>query len=110
MVILITKDVFMARFQKTSATVVQTSIGNALSSDGRMRFHPIITYRYSVGGQDYMNDQFSQRFVGMSRGLAQGTIDKHSVNSQIEIYYNVNDPAESFIQKALGNWQRSTLP
>jgi len=94
----------MARYTKTTATVLGGQIGTGIGGDGRVSFIPVITYRYEVGGQTYTNDRFTQNTVGRNRqGAVQKIVDKYPPNSTIEIFYNVDNPEDSFVQKGFGS-------
>lgn len=93
----------MARYTKTTATVLEGHIGTAIGGDGRMSFIPVISYRYEVDGQMYTNDRFTQNTVGRRiQSAVQKIVNKYPPNSTIEIFYNVDDPADSFVQKGFG--------
>lgn len=93
----------MANYEKTTATVVDGRIGTAIGGDGKMSFIPVIAYRYQVNGQEYINDRFTQNPVGRrQQGAVQKILNKYPSNSTIDIFYNPNNPSESFVQKGFG--------
>ncbi|MEL7435586.1 MAG: hypothetical protein AAFN11_16680, partial [Chloroflexota bacterium] len=74
----------MAKYEKTTATVLATRIGTAMGG-GHVSFHPIITYQYTVSGQQYISENYFRQFVGQrSKALVQRTLDKNPPQSQIE--------------------------
>lgn len=103
----------MPRYKKTIATVLAGRIGTAISGGGQMRYIPVISYRYEVDGQEYSNDRFTENTVG--RGIqssVQKIVNRYPPNSTIEIFYNVDDPADAYIHKGFGRgvntWLRIT--
>lgn len=93
----------MAQYAKTTATVVGGHVGMGMGGDGRMSYIPIISYRYEINGQQYMNDRYTQNAVGRRiQSQVQKIIDKYPPNSTIEIFYNVDNPSDSFVQKGFG--------
>ena len=93
----------MARYETTAASVIATGMEESYDpEDATTTYYLSITYRYNVRGQDYMNDRFSQQPVSTSHFITQKVLDKHPVGSQIEIFYNVDDPTVSFVEKGFG--------
>jgi|GEM_PF-7037165 len=93
----------MPKYEKTSATVIGGRIGMGMGGDGRMSYMPYISYCYQVNGQEYINERFTQNGVGRRmQGAVQKIVDKYPVNSTIEIFYNVANPQDAFIQKGFG--------
>lgn len=93
----------MARYLKTTATVLSGRVGTAMGGDGRMSYIPVISYRYEVNGQQYINDRFTQSAVGRRiQGAVQKIVNQYPPNSTIEIFYNADNPADSFVQKGFG--------
>jgi hypothetical protein len=93
----------MPRYEKAAAQVIEGRIGNAVSGDGRLTFIPIISYRYQVNGQEIVNNKYTQNPVGTrNQRTIHKIIDKYPAGSTIEIFYNVDAPTGSFIQKGFG--------
>lgn len=93
----------MANYKKTTATVIDGRIGTAIGGDGKVSFIPVIAYRYEVNGQEYTNDRFTQNPVGRrQQGAVQNILNKYPSNHTIEIFYNPNNPSDSFVQKGFG--------
>ena len=68
-----------------------------------MTYYPEITYQYSVNGMEYVNNRFAQNLVGNGRQApVQKILDKHPQGSSIQIYYNVDNPPDSYVQKGFG--------
>lgn len=100
----------MAQYETTTATILDGRIGTAMGGDGRMSFIPVIRYQYTVNGQTYTNDRFTQNPVGRRiQSRVQKILDQYPPNSTVEIFYDVNNPADSFIQKGFGNGCRRLL-
>ena len=93
----------MPKYKKTTATVVSGRVGTAIGGGGHIRFIPVVTYRYEVNGQEYSNDRFTENPVG--RGMessVQKIVNRYPPDSTIEIFYNVDDPSDAYIQKGFG--------
>ena len=94
----------MAQYQKTTATVISTRVGNVVTGGSKISFMPIVQFRYEVNRQQYVSDRYSKNVVGISvRGAVERTLRKYPPNSTIEIFYNVNDPQDAFIQRGSGS-------
>lgn len=90
----------MPRYQKTNATVLGTQMGNMIGGSGTVSFRPVVIYRYQVNGQDYTGDKLHQQPIGTrNRRVIQRMLGHYPQGSNIEIYYNVKRPEDSFIKK-----------
>lgn len=101
----------MATLEKTEGTILNTDIGSGQSryrrSSGgyyyRTSYFPDITYRYTVGGREYINNRYAQRPSLINRqGIIQRILDKYPVNSTVTVYYNPDNPQESYLAKGYG--------
>ena len=64
-------------------------------------YFPVVVYQYSVGGQTYQSDRM--RF-GMDVGegltrLGQRVVDRYPPGSQVEVFYNPDDPTEAVLER-----------
>lgn len=93
----------MPGYKKTTATVLGGRVGTAIGGGGHIRYIPVISYRYEVDGQQYDNDRFTENPIG--RGMessVQKIVNRYPPDATIEIFYNVDDPADAYIQKGFG--------
>ncbi|MCA9913128.1 MAG: DUF3592 domain-containing protein [Anaerolineae bacterium] len=93
----------MASYKKTEATVLGGSVGTAISRSSGMTYYPKVMYRYVVDGREYVNDRFAQQLAASGlKGSTERKLKQYETGSTIEIFYNVDDPSDSFIQKGFG--------
>lgn len=102
----------MSTWQETQGTVLETSIGSGQSryksSAGgykyRTSYFPQITYQYSVNGTDYVNNRFSRHHSLINRtSVIENILAKYPVGSTVTVYYDPQNPAESFLEKGFGS-------
>lgn len=101
----------MPKLQKTTALVIETSISSGLSTyhaqssgyNQKISYRPSIQYQYMVDGQQYTNDTYAQRpFLLNNQGIIKRILDNYPEGSTVDIYYNPDNPQESFLQKGYG--------
>jgi hypothetical protein len=69
---------------------------------GRYKYSPQITYRYTVGGQGYVNDEFSYRDAGSGDAAeVQQIVHQYPPGRQVVVHYNPDDPGMSVLQSGL---------
>ncbi|MGB7338064.1 MAG: DUF3592 domain-containing protein [Phototrophicaceae bacterium] len=102
----------MAKLEQTEGTVLSTAIGSGQSrykgSSGgykyRTSYFPDISYRYTVDGNDYINNGYAQRTTLINRtGMIQRILDKYPTDSTVTVYYNPHNPQESYLEKGYGS-------
>ena len=101
----------MANFEETQGTVLEATIGSGQSrystSSGykyRTSYFPQITYQYSVNGSQYTNNRFSHRnFLINRKGMINGILAKYPIGSNVTVYFDPQNPSESFLQKGYGS-------
>ena len=100
----------MPRYEKTTATVMVTSVGTFITGGSRASYRPVVQFRYEVNGRQYTSDRFSQNVVGISvKGAVERTLSKYPPNSTTEIFYNVDNPQDAFIERGSGNTMTAVL-
>lgn len=77
---------------------------------GRYKYSPQITYRYTVGGKGYINDEFSYWDAGSSDvDEARGIVRQYPPGRQVVVHYDPDDPGTSVLQSGLELSIASTL-
>ena len=100
----------MASFEETQGTILEASVGSGQSqyktSSGykyRTSYFPQIVYQYSVNGAQYQNGRFAQRQSLISRkGMIENIVNDYPVGASVTVYYDPQNPTESFLQKGYG--------
>jgi hypothetical protein len=90
-------------FLETSGEVLSGVVTTWTGSKGQIHYHPSITYRYQVDGKTFVGKRF--RYDGhpsfYNQTQAQQIIDAYPKNSEIEVYYNPANPADSILSRGL---------
>ncbi len=106
--LLVLKPIFITPLQKTnaaktwnsvSATVVSSKV-KSHTSDDSTTYSPYIAYRYEVGGEEYLGDQYT--FMGGSssgRGGKEEIVRQYPKGHTFNVYVNPDDPSESVINR-----------
>ncbi|HTK84056.1 MAG TPA: DUF3592 domain-containing protein [Patescibacteria group bacterium] len=64
-------------------------------------YSAVITYRYSVNGQNYTSDRYWYAGSGSgSMAAAQNTVDKYPAGAQTTAYYNPDKPEEAVLDNS----------
>lgn len=101
----------MAKLDVTEGTILSSAIGSGQSTsraqsggyNTRISHRPDISYQYTVNGQQYTNNAYAQRpFLINNLGIVQSILNNYPVNKTVKIYYNPDNPAESYLQKGYG--------
>jgi hypothetical protein len=84
--------------------------GAGLSYRMATSFSAQIVYRYEVHGVTYENDRvaFGQVVGASGTGWAEKQVDRYPVGSQITVYYDPNDPANSVLKRGF-SWSVAIL-
>jgi hypothetical protein len=93
----------------STSGVVQRSSIEQRRSRRSITYHPIVSYRYQLGGTAYIGHQI--RYSSTSYNDAQGAqehADRYAEGSTIQVHYSPGDPSESVLEpglagNALGN-------
>ena len=101
----------MAEWQETQGTVVSASVHTGqmrykMSSGGygyKTGYSQEITYQYVVDGSTYVNNRFSRLASQTNRkGFVEQTVSKYPVGSVVTVYYDQNNPNDSYLEKGFG--------
>lgn len=87
--------------QETTGTVQALDIDVNEDDDGDETYRPVVTYRYTVGGETYTTDNvFPGRFNRYkdSRSWAEGIISSYTVGQEIPVYYRGYNPSQAYIR------------
>ncbi|WKZ49012.1 MAG: DUF3592 domain-containing protein [Anaerolineales bacterium] len=62
---------------------------------------PVVEYSYQVGGQSYKNNKLyaGHAFGGDKRQVVEKFLEQYPEGSSVEVFYNLNNPAESALHK-----------
>ena len=90
----------LVAWQQTAGTVLSCEI--KADHHGRTTtYSPYVTYRYSVGGREYENDELSLSKTSISDHAA---VVRHAARyrsgAEVQVFYNPGDPAESFLERS----------
>ncbi len=88
-----------------------TSIGRVISTklnrhtsyshDGpRTSYEPVVEYEYSVMGSPYRGQRVAFGADTFSRQHAQQVLDRYPQGSQVNVYYDPNQPVESVLERS----------
>jgi len=102
------KPILLTPLQKTNAAktwdaVTATVVSSKVKShrgDDSTTYSPYIGYRYEVGGEEFMGDQYT--FMGGSssgRDSKTAIIRQYPKGHEFKVYVNPNDPTESVINR-----------
>lgn len=84
-----------------TATVTGTDIDVKTDDDGDKSYSPVVTYEYTVDGETYTNNNVFpggfQRWRG-SRSWAEGIIAQYSVDSEVEVRHNPDEPSRAYLR------------
>jgi hypothetical protein len=90
-------------FSATNGEVMSAAVTQWTGSKGQIHYHPSITYRYQVDGKNYIGKR--SRYDGhpsfYNEQQAQQIVDAHPKDSEIEVYYNPANPADSVLSRGL---------
>lgn len=89
----------LVAWQETTGTVLSCEIK---AHHGKSTtYSPYVTYRYSVGGREYENDELSLSKTSISDHAA---VVRHAARyrsgAEVQVFYNPGDPAESFLERS----------
>lgn len=92
--------------------ILSSSVESKVVRSGRRRrtvYYPAIRYRYLVSGPELEGAtvSFTPSFMGYDREAAYMTCEHYQVDSQHDVHYNPNKPAESVLQPGI---HIATLP
>lgn len=64
------------------------------------RARPVVTYRYQVGGESYLGTRIEFSFARIYfTPEAQAVLERYPVGSEVTVYYDPADPAESTLEQ-----------
>ena len=77
---------------------------------GRYKYSPQITYRYTIGGRSYVNDEYSFWDAGSGdAGEARGIVRRYPPGRQVVVHYNPDDPGISVLHTGMDWSSAATL-
>lgn len=67
-------------------------------------YKPVVTYKYSVNGKEYLSDRISYPSPA-SRGLskAETFISKYPVDSSVKVYYDQGNPSSASLRNSVND-------
>jgi hypothetical protein len=89
----------LVAWQQTAGTVLSCEIK---AHHGKSTtYSPYVTYRYSVNGREYENDELSKFSTSYSSHAAVVRhAERYRPGADVQIFYNPDDPAESFLERS----------
>ncbi|MCU1231892.1 MAG: hypothetical protein JWO97_4776 [Acidobacteria bacterium] len=84
--------------------IVVSDLQRSNHSDGGLMYRPEVTYRYCVDGSEIIANRtrFGGRVELSWSAPAVRTVRKYPVGSEVVVYYNPNDPADSVLEPGPG--------
>lgn len=90
-------------FSSVKGEVLSGTVTQWTGSKGTVHYHPSFTYRYQVSGQTYVGKRY--RYDGhpsfYNEDAAKQIVDAHPKGSEIEVYYNLDNPADTVLSREL---------
>jgi hypothetical protein len=90
-------------FHQTDGTVIASRVKTATTrSDGRTSTShtPIIEYRYTVDGREYVNDDYTFVYMEANEsGQAGKIVSDHPEGKAVTVYYNPDAPQEAVLDR-----------
>jgi hypothetical protein len=94
---LLQKQITAESFPHTEGKVISGDVETSYGSKST-HYIPELTYSYEVNGVDYTGQRYRYgRFSFSSKGGADGFIARHLNGSEIDVYYNPENPADSLL-------------
>jgi hypothetical protein len=97
-----------ADWPETTGSVTKSRVQEIIRSRytrwllGRYKYSPQITYRYTVGGKGYVNNEFSYADAGSGdAGEVRGIVRQYPPGRQVVVHYNPDDPGISVLHSGL---------
>ena len=89
----------LVAWQQTAGTVLSCEIK---AHHGKSTtYSPYVTYRYSVNGREYENDELSKSNMSISdRAAVVRHVARYRSGAEVQVFYNPDDPAESFLERS----------
>jgi hypothetical protein len=57
---------------------------------------PKVTYRYTVGGEEFTNDRWSYAWRGLKRSIVEEQLE--TIPDEVQVYYDPANPKESYLE------------
>ncbi len=84
-------------YKPTTGTVVSSSVAESTDDDGT-NYHPEIVYTYTVGGEEYKNDDYYHLTYSTSNpGWAREAVKKHPKGEECKVFYSPENPKYSVL-------------
>jgi hypothetical protein len=81
--------------------VVSSSIGDRRYYHGgkeMVSYHPLVSYRYAVDGQEYRGSRIKVHDKGGSRGWAKLMTDRYAEGVGVEVYFDPDHPKSAVLE------------
>jgi hypothetical protein len=91
----------LATWVPTPATVVSTGIEEVRGSNNGASYAPMVTYRYTVGGTQYVSGRVSALKESASRQWAQSVIDRYPTGASVTAWYDPKHPGNAIVDHHL---------
>ena len=88
----------LVAWQQTAGTVLSCEIK---AHHGKSTtYSPYVTYRYSVNGREYENDELSKSTISIGdRAAVVRHAARYRLGADVQVFYNPDAPAESFLER-----------
>src|SRR5687768_5738099 len=91
----------------TQGTMTSATITQGTRAGGGRRYtsyRPMVSYTYEVGGTLYTGTRATQMDVGVgSVADVQKFVTGHPPGAPVTVYYNPDNPADSFLEQGMGS-------
>ncbi len=89
-------------FPTVTGRILESRVETHRDSEGDLTYHAELRYVYEVDGTRHESDRYRYGLLGMStRGHAQRIVDRHPPDSEVEVFYDPNDPAEALLHPGI---------
>ncbi len=79
--------------------ITHSKIDERTDKHDRVSYYPIIQYQFYVGGKAYSSDQIHFSYTAQKyRNDAEAIINKYSLESQVEVFYEKDNPSFSVLE------------
>ncbi len=92
----------ISEWPSTTATIQASEIELRSSSESGNTEYPVVRYSYKVMGQEYQGRKISPGMEVGGTG-ARSVVARYTVNAQVPVYYNPQDPTDAVLEKKAGS-------
>jgi hypothetical protein len=92
-------------WQSARGEVMESGITEECASPSGHCFKPVIRYRYAVRGRTYESDRLyvGRQAFSSNRNRVEKLIAKYPANSEVNVYYDPEDPKTACLARKLDN-------